>query len=405
MSIISRSNFVFADIIEINNGEKLNCLLVRWSQYATEVSVYGTKRQIQSNLIKQISTDSIVEVRLSSGEIAIGKVVIDDSGIYVNSNMFGIIKFPEEKQVSSIHTTLTEADISKKMKYAEKKSQSPTIDGESKNPPLDYLRGATVLRSPGEIEVYYSFDYKRARSENYVLEAFSNEIVNRTLYKFTSHIGVTAGLFEDFEGWVDIPFSYLTMEDVEGQFFHASNDNFNIGDISAGLNYQLLRERTNFPAITTSLSVSAPTGDSPYQTFPNGAVASGNGHWIISPSIGFVSTVDPIVLFYGLGYDHYFPTMYNGTEYSSGDRINYYAGMGFTVNDRLSLSTKVFGSHEFEYKINGESINGSSKDPFSIGFGVSYRIGNNLIVYPNVSIGANDDAPDFDAGFTLSKTF
>lgn len=67
--------------------------------------------------------------------------------------------------------------------------------------------------------------------------------------------------------------------------------------------------------------------------------------------------------------------MYNGTEYSSGDRINYYAGMGFAVNDRLSLSTKVFGSHEFEYKINGESINGSSKDPFSIGFGVSYRIG------------------------------
>lgn len=405
VSIILCPSFVLADIIQISNGEKLICTLVRWSPYVTEVSVYGVKRQIETKIVKHISTDSTVEVRLSSGEIAIGKVIFDDKGISVSSNMFGIIQFPEGKQVSSMRTTLSDVEISKKEKPNQDRGQPANIEGESKSPPLDYLRGATVLRAPGEIELYYSFDYKRARNENYVLEAFSNEIVNRTLHKFTSHIGVTVGLLEDLEGWINLPLSYLTMENIEGQSFRAVNENFNIGDISAGLNYQLLRERTNFPAITASLSVSAPTGDSPYQQFPNGAIASGNGHWVVSPGIGFVSTVDPIVLFYGVKYDHYLSTTYNGIEYSPGDSINYYAGLGFAVNDRLSLSAKIFGGHEFEYKINGKEIYGSSKDPFSLGLGISYRIGNNLVIYPNITIGANDDASDFEAGFTLSKTF
>ena len=58
----------------------------------------------------------------------------------------------------------------------------------------------------------------------------------------------------------------------------------------------------------------------------------------------FIQQYDPVVLFYGLGMERSFPHEYVGIEFVPGAQYNYLMGVGFAVNERITLSTRFFGS-------------------------------------------------------------
>jgi hypothetical protein len=57
----------------------------------------------------------------------------------------------------------------------------------------------------------------------------------------------------------------------------------------------------------------------------------------------FVHTVDPVILFYGFGSRHGFTTESEGFQVHPGDQYYYRAGLGFAVNEKLTLSSSLTG--------------------------------------------------------------
>lgn len=396
-----------ADTINIDSGEIVKGTVIRFSPYATEIYSRGQRRTIQTKQIVSISTNSPVSLLLDNGEKIIGILQIKDSEGIILSQRLGNIPI-HKKEISSFETTLSEIQIAEldkpKVQHASSKKDM-TIGEENKKPPMDYLRGSTVLRKPGELELALTMAYERGRYDNPVISTMFGVLANETRYKFMTDLSLTLGITERLEAWVDFPYEWAKLERVEGIYKEGVEHN-GIGDVSFGVRFLAVGEGDHHPSVTLSLDAIAPTGDNPYtpDVF-DASVAPGNGHWSIRPGLNFVNTFDPVIFFYGVNYKYNFPAEYYGIERDLGDSIGYYAGFGFAVNDRVSLSTRVMGEHQFESRKDGKAIYGTSQDPLSLGFSVYYRMDNGITLAPFVNIGANDDAQDFVLGVTCSKTF
>lgn len=404
--IMCYSSTCFADSINLTSGENLNCTFLKFSQYATEIFTHGVKKSIDSRDIESIMTKTPVKVTLDTGENIIGLISFNNNSVQIDSAKFGRI-ITARKDISAMATTLSDEalkslDVASQTKDSKKKQ---TIGEKEEAPPKDFLRGATVLRKPGELEFTLTASYERGRYDNPVISTFMGVLANETRHRFMLDLTTTVGISNRLEGWVNVPFQYAELERVEG-IYKDKRNNLGIGDISGGLRYLLMGEGEHTPAITFSTDVIIPTGDSPYSSDPyDAAVAFGSGNWGIRPSINFVTTTDPLIFFYGASYQYQFPSTHYGATYERGDRLGYYGGFGFAVNDRASLSAKVFGEHVFESKKDDKLQYGTSLDPLSIGLSVAYRISDSLVLNPFVNIGANNDAPDYVLGLSFSKTY
>ena len=85
------------------------------------------------------------------------------------------------------------------------------------------------------------------------------------------------------------------------------------------------------------------------------APSLGDGFWSVQGTLLFIQQYDPVVLFYGLGMERSFPHEYVGIEFVPGAQYNYLMGVGFAVNERITLSTRFFGSYVEELEANGAS--------------------------------------------------
>lgn len=270
---------------------------------------------------------------------------------------------------------------------------------------MDYLRGTKVLRKSGELEVSLTLSYNRGRFDNPVISTMFGVIANETKHRFMADLSFTLGLTERLEAWVNFPYEWSKLKRVEG-IYKEGSEHSGIGDISFGFRFLAFGEGEFHPSVTFSLDAFTPTGDNPYSsdTF-EASVAPGSGHWSVRPGIGFINTFDPVVLFYGLNYKYNFPSHHYGHKEEQGDSIDYYGGVGFAVDDRVSLSTRIMGEHQFDSEQDGNTTYGTSQDPLSIGFSTYYRMDNGITLSPFANIGSNDDAPDFVLGMTCAKTF
>ena len=85
------------------------------------------------------------------------------------------------------------------------------------------------------------------------------------------------------------------------------------------------------------------------------APSLGDGFWSVQGTVLFIQQYDPVVLFYGLGMERSFPHEYVGIEFVPGAQYNYLMGVGFAVNERITLSTRFFGSYVEELEANGSA--------------------------------------------------
>jgi hypothetical protein len=180
-----------------------------------------------------------------------------------------------------------------------------------------------------------------------------------------------------------------------------------IGDFSAILRYQLLGERGGRPDIILDINGKSRTG---------GDTLRGTGHWNIGGGITLVKTIDPVVFFGRLGYtatldrDGPMPALMPGLlpvqqSRNPGDIIEYRLGMGFSLNDRVSMQMQLAGAYVGRTTVDGEKLLGSSLEIANLLLSTTVLLTKRLYIEPVVGLGLTDDAFDSFIGMRLPYRF
>lgn len=185
----------------------------------------------------------------------------------------------------------------------------------------------------------------------------------------------------------------------------AQSDDLNsggLGDLTAGASFHLVEAECDSPDIIGTLAFTAPTGQYNVPLFgivPNGNL--GQGFWALQGNLLCVHRYDPIIVFYGGGYRHLFRREFDGNMFSVGEQIMYQVGVGFSANDRVTLSSTLFGYYITDTYINNIEIPGTNVEPISMRFAatISRR---DKILEPFIIIGMTPAAPAAQVGLTIT---
>ncbi|MFO1152898.1 MAG: transporter [Rhodospirillales bacterium] len=301
-------------------------------------------------------------------------------------------------------TTAASSAVAAGGEPAAEASAGPDAAAEAK--PLQFLRADAVLLQPYKLEGDLVLSYLR-----------NDQTVQND--KVASIIpAIRFGLIEDMEGFVQLPYSWgrrelNTFNGVE------RNDADGIGDLRFGLKYSLVPQSATFPNIIGSLSASAPTGETPYLKPPPGAPATGlardirdpfavqlgSGHWSISPGLTAIKSFDPLILFAGVNYTHFFPEEYYGVDVEPGDLYDVNGGLGFAVNDSGTISGQVFAGYQEEWVFNGTHVAETSVSPISLRLAYTHILSPRNLIEPSVLFGLSGDATDALLSLAYSHSF
>ena len=258
-SLLTLQCLAHADTLSLKDGDVFSGKIIT---YQDSICIFAKKHgatlRVNTTEIKSISTDDDVNLSFASGENANGRLIGDKEKTALKSKTFGMAVI----QVSDIQRiTRSFAPISSSTKSTSPQQEEVYGEQEPKQPPLDFLIGSTVLLNPGQYEFDLGLAYKQTR-ETYSLPAAG--YFQRSSYaakQITFDATVRGGLSEGLEGWISAPVTYSYIEQVSTNDYVRDKDSWDLADISFGLQYQLIHESHEMPAISTTLSVRAPTGN------------------------------------------------------------------------------------------------------------------------------------------------
>jgi hypothetical protein len=440
-----------ADQVFLTNGDRITGNLVNFTQTEIQLSSpHSGTIHIERKYIQKLATDNRVVVELVSGERIIGRIIPGEGlTVVIQSDVLGNRTLSLET-VKAIHSLLPdepsrvkaesaplenipETGVDKSDRHYEtnllsaqlqdvrgKGSESLNAADNPDNPaaksteetrqpktigqkPEDeedirkiFLRQNSVLLRPRQVELEGGFSYLGNQSVS--------SVANFKFHQFQIPLTLRIGILDRIEGFVALPFAYAQQE-LSFADSSTSKDKTGIGDATAGLNFEIFRESARWPEILTVVRVKAPTGDLPQAV----GLSLGAGHWAGAVGLQFIKTADPVVLFWGFQYTHEFAArhFFNDATYNiqPGETIGYNFGLGFAVNENVSLSGQVSGSYQWETQADGRTIPGSSSEPVSLRSALTYRLSKRAFIEPSITIGLNNDTPNFIIGLSATRRF
>jgi hypothetical protein len=414
-----------ADQVILTYGDRISGRIVSISRDAVRIeSPASGTIEIQRKYVEQINTDEPRIVDLISGERVIGQLIAaEGKTVIIRSSILGdrrisldAIDAVRDTVGSSHQSAVSPAGSPSSLAQIRGKgSGAPVSLDQMANPvpaqqpkpigqkPEDvgdirkvFLRQSAVLLHPGQVEVEGAFNYQHT-------QAFAT-ILNAKFRQFQVPLDFRAGLFNRGEGFMAIPVAYAR-QDLAFADNVISHKKFGIGDATVGLNYELASETATRPDIIASVALGVPTGSKPNEQ----GLSLGTGHWMTTVGLQFVKIADPVALFGGVSYGHQFQARYFLDDavhkVDPGEIGGYNFGFGFAVNENISLSAQVSGSYQSCTKADGKKIFGSSKEPASLRSALTYRYSRGTYVEPSITIGLDQDTPDFAIGFSLTRRF
>ncbi|MEP5508343.1 MAG: transporter [Erythrobacter sp.] len=253
----------------------------------------------------------------------------------------------------------------------------------------------------------------------------------------TTKVGLQYGLFSDLEIGVDVPFvsrwdtSVLTpvaADPDEAREIDNSANAFGLGDIELSVRKQLHAPTGSGPFIIGNLQATIPTGTGPFEVARNefgeaADAATGSGFWSVTPGLTAILPSDPGVLFGSISYTKNFASSVDVvippvaiTRVDPGDAISLSAGVGLSLNPRLSLNFGYahswgFGTETTTQVLEGDNAGDettqTSRD-LQVGrflFGTTYRVNSKTSVNFGIEAGLTDDAGDLRAVLRLPFVF
>lgn len=383
---------VYADTLHLKNGDVISGKLTTFVDGLCIFNTkYGSSISLTTDEIASLSTDDEYEIVFVSGERVNGRLSLNN----VNAPVLISKTFGE--------TGVNPDDISSMTRVFSNSKQATSTQGkdqafgeeERETPPLDFLTGSTVLLAPGSYELGLGFAYQQSRRETSLMNVGYFQRSAYTARKLQFSLTVRAGLYDRFEGWLNLPGDYTYIQEVSTNAYVRDTDSWELGDISFGLQYLMLTETETSPAISATIGVSAPTGKKRY--YPLGQtwldpLNNSSGHWGLTVGTSFVRTLDPAILFGGLSYSHSFSETIDGYHVSPGWGINGYFGVGFALNEKLSLGSRLALGYKSTMEVDGVTVEGSDSEPMDLSFSTSYRFADNWVATPQVTFTLNDDA-------------
>lgn len=277
---------------------------------------------------------------------------------------------------------------------------------ESEAEPLQFLRTEAVLLPPLNVEGDLVLSYLRNNQSVQEDKAIS---ITPTL-RF--------GLIRGMEGFVQMPYSWGRRE--INTFSGVERNNVDgIGDVRFGLKYSVVEQSPSTPNVVLSVTASAPTGQNPYIKPLAGAepteltrdlrdplsVPLGSGHWSVTSGFTLIKSFDPLILFGGANYTHFFPETYYGVKIEPGDLWDVTGGLGFAVNDTGTISGQLFAGYQEEWVFDGTHISESSGSPISLRLAYTHILSPHDLVEPSVIFGLTDDTNDALIALGYSHSF
>lgn len=287
--------------------------------------------------------------------------------------------------------------------------QEQTFGERPTNNNLQFLRRDSILIGAGKSQFDYGFNY--THFENDVPVAQVNElgevvgVTEGTVYQrlLFSPFGYRYGISDRWQFNAYLPIGWASTQ-FAAPGVSTDQSTGGLGDLTAGLSWQIWEGECQYdPDTIATFGFTAPTGDFNAPLFglvPGSAL--GQGFWAINANLLFVHRYDPIIAFYGVGYRHLFERSLNGAAFQPGEQISYQFGVGFAVNDRVTLSSTLFGYYVTDTEINRQTIPGSNLEPISLRFAATF-VRNCQIIEPFASVGMTEAAPSAFVGviFTL----
>jgi len=191
-----------------------------------------------------------------------------------------------------------------------------------------------------------------------------------------------------------------------------------LGDIEFGTSYQINEGLNDWPVFIANLRVKSDSGRSPFDVpiytindpqggFTRGLpkeLPTGTGFWAIDPGVTVAWASDPAVFFGSLRYiwnvarDVDLQDSAGGpparTNLDPGDGVGINFGVGFSLNERSSMSISYEHVRVSASRSEGRKITGSDFDTGTFNFGLSYRVSDRMSVNLGVGIGVTEQTPD-----------
>lgn len=277
-------------------------------------------------------------------------------------------------------------------------AEAESLGEEPEDNSLQFLRSATVLLKPGQRQCDIGLTYTFSQNEFPVLLTDGGEIVGVDEAQFRTReldmpIEMRFGLLKRVQMFVgaDVGWSNteLTVDTLE-----AFKNDGGLGDIYGGLTIQFRDATECRPYLIGSIGFIAPTGGDPFSTAaglsPSGP-SLGSGFWSVFGNLLWVRPYDPVTVFYGLGVKHSFEKEYVGLDLKPGNEYSYVLGVGFAVNEKMTLSTRFRGSYVEELDVDGQRIPGTILEPMSVRLAATIAQEKH-IVEPFVDFGVTEDS-------------
>jgi hypothetical protein len=93
---------------------------------------------------------------------------------------------------------------------------------------------------------------------------------------------------------------------------------------------------------------------------------------------------------------------YIGATFEPGLEYTYTFGLGFAINEKVTLSSQLFGEYQSRLQINGQGLEGSSQEPISLQLAATIARPSNRLVEPFVQFGMTQDAVAVNFGITYT---
>ena len=257
---------------------------------------------------------------------------------------------------------------------------------------------------------------------------------------FTGAITGRYGLTNRAELEIKIPYVHRSDSTVSREVFTGTGvdrvfdtSGHGIGDVEMALRYQLNDGAPDKPYYVAGLRVKTRTGTDPFSVVtdcsvrcvgPNATgtglpleLPTGSGFYAVQPSLTWLYSSDPAILFGSVSYLHNFKRSDLSRKVlegqweplgtvEPGDVAGFNFGLGLALNDKALISFGYDHSSVARTRQNGVAVPGSVRTQLgTLLMGFSYRISDKRTINIAVGAGLTRDTPDVQLSFRLPMTF
>lgn len=194
-----------------------------------------------------------------------------------------------------------------------------------------------------------------------------------------------------------------------------------LGDVVVQANARIHEQTADTPGAVLSLGALLPTGANPYDfthyqpdrkavgynpnpTDLNAAYLS-RGAWGIETHLEFYKTIDPVILFFGVGGNYLFRQTASGHSVQAGVMYDYNMGLSLALSDKSTLGLQVEGAYQDSLTVDRRAVPQTDLEPVAVRVSLIQRVLENTWVEPSLAAGLTNTTPRLALGIGLRHRF